>query len=104
MGLLIDDIDFSGLGSAATLFDLDHIEVLRGPQGLRYGANALGGLIYAQSAEPADTVGGRVELGAGNDGERSYGAVLTGPVPDLDSSFRLAASTTGATATTAMCT
>ncbi len=91
VGLLIDDIDFSGLGSAATLFDVDHIEVLRGPQGVRYGANALGGLIYAQSAEPADTVGGHVELGAGNYGERSYGAVLTGPVPDLDSSFRLAA-------------
>jgi len=91
VGLLIDDIDFSGLGSAATLFDVDHIEVLRGPQGLRYGANALGGLIYAQSAEPADTVGGHVELGAGNYGERSYGAVLTGPVPALDSSFRLAA-------------
>jgi outer membrane receptor protein involved in Fe transport len=91
VGLLIDDIDFSGLGSAATLFDVDHIEVLRGPQGLRYGANALGGLIYAQSAEPADTAGGHVELGAGNYGERSYGAVLTGPVPELDSSFRLAA-------------
>ena len=91
VGLLIDDIDFSGLGSAATLFDVDHIEVLRGPQGMRYGANALGGLIYAQSAEPADTVGGHVELGAGNDGERDYGAVLTGPVPELDSSFRLAA-------------
>jgi outer membrane receptor protein involved in Fe transport len=30
-------------------------------------------------------------LGAGNYGERSYGAVLTGPIPDLDSSFRLAA-------------
>ena len=91
VGLLIDDIDFSGLGSAATLFDVDHIEVLRGPQGMRYGANALGGLIYAQSAEPADTAGGRVELGAGNYGEREYGAVLTGPVPALDSSFRLAA-------------
>ncbi|HWM66512.1 MAG TPA: TonB-dependent receptor [Steroidobacteraceae bacterium] len=91
VGLLIDDIDFSGLGSAATLFDVDHIEVLRGPQGMRFGANALGGLIYAQSAEPADTAGGHVELGAGNYGERSYGAVLTGPVPALDSSFRLAA-------------
>jgi iron complex outermembrane recepter protein len=91
VGLLIDDIDFSGLGSAATLFDVDHVEVLRGPQGLRYGANALGGLIYAQSAEPAETVGGHVELGAGNYGERNYGAVLTGPVEALDSSFRLAA-------------
>lgn len=91
VGLLVDDIDFSGLGSAATLFDVDHIEVLRGPQGMRYGANALGGLIYAQSAEPADKAGGHVELGAGNDGERAYGAVITGPVPELDSAFRLAA-------------
>jgi iron complex outermembrane receptor protein len=33
VGFLIDDIDFSGLGSAATLFDVDHIEVLHGPQG-----------------------------------------------------------------------
>jgi iron complex outermembrane receptor protein len=90
VGLLIDDIDFSGLGTAATLFDVDHIEVVRGPQGMRYGANALGGLIYAQSAEPADTVGGHVELGAGNYGEKQYGAVLTGPVPELDSAFRLA--------------
>jgi outer membrane receptor protein involved in Fe transport len=91
VGLVIDDVDFSGLGCAVTLFDVDHIEVLRGPQGLRYGHNALGGLIYAQSAEPADTVKARVELGAGNYGERSYGAVLTGPVPELDSAFRLAA-------------
>jgi iron complex outermembrane receptor protein len=91
VGFIIDDIDFSGLGSAATLFDVDHIEVLRGPQSMRYGANALGGLIYAQSAEPADKAEAHVELGAGNYGEREYGAVLTGPVPDLDSSFRLAA-------------
>jgi iron complex outermembrane recepter protein len=91
VGFIIDDIDFSGLGSAATLFDVDHIEVLRGPQSMRYGANALGGLIYAQSAEPAETAQAHVELGAGNDGEREYGAVLTGPVPDLDSAFRFAA-------------
>jgi iron complex outermembrane recepter protein len=90
VGLLIDDIDFSGLGSAATLFDVDHIEVLHGPQGTLYGANALAGLIYVKSAEPADTFGGRAELDAGDYGERSYGAVLTGPVTDLDSSFRLA--------------
>ena len=91
IGFLIDDIDFSGLGMAATLFDVDQIEVLHGPQSTIYGANALGGLIYIRSAEPADTFGGRVELDAGNYDERSFGAVVTGPVPSLDSSFRFSA-------------
>ena len=91
VGFLIDDIDFSGLGMAATLFDVDHIEVLHGPQGTLYGANALAGLIYVKSAAPAEEFGGRAEFDAGDYGERSYGAVITGPVPALDSAFRLAA-------------
>jgi len=90
VGFLIDDIDFSGLGSAATLFDVDHIEVLRGPQGTLYGANALAGLIYVKSTDPSDTFGGRAEVDAGDYNERSYGAVLTGPVSALDSAFRVA--------------
>ena len=90
VGFLIDDIDFSGLGMAATLFDVDHIEVLHGPQGTIYGANSLAGLIYVRSADPADTFGGRVELDGGDYGERSFGAVVTGPLPALDSAFRFA--------------
>ena len=90
VGFLIDDIDFSGIGTVGTLFDMDHVEVLRGPQGTRYGANALGGLIAMQSNAPSTTFGGRVELSGGDYDTRSYGAMITGPVTALDSAFRIA--------------
>ena len=91
VGFLIDDIDFSGLGTAGTLYDLDQAEVLRGPQATRYGANALAGLIYLRSAEPTDAFYSRVDVEGGDYGTRSEGAVMSGPIDSLDSAFRLAA-------------
>ena len=90
VGFLIDDVDFSGLGTAGTLYDIDQVDVMRGPQPTRYGANALGGLIYLKSAEPTDTLYGRVDLDAGDYAANSQGAVISGPVESLDSGFRLA--------------
>jgi len=52
VGFLIDGIDFSGIGMPATLADVDRIEVLRGPQGTAYGANALAGLIAVNTRAP----------------------------------------------------
>ena len=80
VGVLIDDIDFSGIGSIATLWDLERIEVLRGPQGTRYGANAIGGLIYMQSRAPDGEFGGRLRVMAGEDDARSAGIAFGGPL------------------------
>lgn len=90
VGFLIDDIDFSGMGMPATLFDVDHVEVLRGPQGLHYGANALGGLIVMRSRAPEDTFGFSTEASYGEYNSRSIGAVATGPVESLNSAWRVA--------------
>ena len=91
VGFLVDDIDFSGLGTAGTLYDIDQIDVLRGPQATRYGANALAGLIYLRSAEPTNGFYTRVDLDGGDYGTRSEGAVVSAPIDSLDSSFRVAA-------------
>jgi outer membrane receptor protein involved in Fe transport len=82
LGFIIDDIDFSGLGSVGTLYDIDRVEVLRGPQGTRYGANALGGLIYMRSAEPTDALSADFEATTGGDDARGLGAAVGGPLGD----------------------
>ncbi|HEY0686253.1 MAG TPA: TonB-dependent receptor [Steroidobacter sp.] len=90
VGFLIDGIDFSGMGMPATLFDVDRIEVLRGPQGLHYGANALGGLIVMRGRDPEDEFGFSTEASYGEYNSRSLGAVATGPVESLNSAWRVA--------------
>ncbi|WP_448568782.1 TonB-dependent receptor [Thalassotalea ganghwensis] len=67
VGFIIDDIDLSGLGMAANMYDVAQVEVLRGPQGTRFGANALAGLVYIQS-NPADGISEHgVSTSFGND-------------------------------------
>jgi iron complex outermembrane recepter protein len=66
VGFLIDDIDFSGVGMPATLFDTRQIEVLRGPQGAAYGANALAGLISVRTVDPGSDFELNSEVTAGD--------------------------------------
>ena len=82
VGFIVDDIDFSGIGSIGTLFDVDRVEVLRGPQGTRYGANALGGLIYMRSQVPTGEFSADFEATTGNDGTLAIGAAVGGPISD----------------------
>jgi outer membrane receptor protein involved in Fe transport len=89
VGFLIDDIDFSGLGMPATLFDLKQVEVLRGPQGTQYGANALAGLIVIRGNDPQQEAGYSLEATGGDYGTHALGFTATGPVAALNSAWRL---------------
>ena len=61
-------------GLNAALFDLERIEVLRGPQGTLFGRNTEGGALNIVTKRPTGVFGGRVTVGAGNFG--AYNAEL----------------------------
>jgi outer membrane receptor protein involved in Fe transport len=93
IGLLIDGIDFSGLGTAGTLFDIAQVEILRGPQGTLHGANALAGLINIRSAAPTAEPEARLALSAADYATWSAGFSSSGPLAGPDLLYRVAAST-----------
>jgi len=82
VGLLVDGIDMTGIGGAATTLDIEQVEVLRGPQGTLFGANALAGLINMVSGSPSETLTGRFEIEGGEHDTRSFEGVLSGPISD----------------------
>ena len=90
VGLLVDGVDLSGIGGAATLFDIQQVEVLRGPQGTLYGANALAGLINVVTPDVTESLSGLLQLDGGNYGARGAGGVISGPLGG-NTGFRLSA-------------
>jgi outer membrane receptor protein involved in Fe transport len=82
VGLLIDGVDFSGIGTAAVLHDVSQVEVLRGPQGTIYGANALAGLMSIRTNAPTSDFEGGLTLDAGNFDAVGLGLTLSGPLAD----------------------
>ncbi|MBV1904769.1 MAG: TonB-dependent receptor [Pseudomonadales bacterium] len=89
VGILVDGMDLSGLGGAATTLDLAQVEILRGPQGTLFGANALAGLIQMKSNEPTSTLTGNVEASVGDDQLQSIAGVISGPLSE-SAGYRLA--------------
>ena len=89
VGVLVDGVDFSGAATAATLFDIQQVEILRGPQGTLYGANALAGLVNIVTNRPTPTFESNLKLTVGDYGMFGLGGTISNAVTDR-SRFRIA--------------
>jgi iron complex outermembrane recepter protein len=64
--------------------DIDHIEVLKGPQGTLYGGSNIGGAIKYVTKAPTDTFTAQGTLEGGNENQRMASAAVSGPlIPEL---------------------
>jgi iron complex outermembrane receptor protein len=70
------------------LYDVERIEVLRGPQGTLYGRNTSGGAVRVMTVKPEDALKGYVDLSYGDYDSYSAKAMINAPISDT-LSFRL---------------
>jgi iron complex outermembrane receptor protein len=71
-GLYVDGVYIGkSNGALFELTDLDHIEILRGPQGTLYGRNALSGAVNVVTQKPTGQFDGDVKIGFGDYGEQT---------------------------------
>ena len=81
VGIYLDDVYLSRIrGVLFNLFDLDRVEVLRGPQGTLYGKNTIGGAIRYITRKPSDDPYAEISIGAGDYGQYEVKATVMGPV------------------------
>ncbi len=79
-------IDGVHLGTAAGQilenFDLERVEVLRGPQGTLFGKNTVGGVINVVRSKPTGEFGARLKATIGEDGQQELRAVVNFPISE----------------------
>lgn len=81
VGLYFDDVYIARPQSALLdVFDVDRIEVLRGPQGTLYGKNSIAGAIRYLSRRPSDRPEASLSVTAGEHQTREIRAAISGPL------------------------
>nr|WP_241263150.1 TonB-dependent receptor [Parahaliea mediterranea] len=81
-------VDEFSVGTAARgtpnpqLYDIERLEILRGPQGTYFGRNSTGGAINITTKKPSDELFARVDLGIGNFQTHQIGGVLNVPITE----------------------
>lgn len=78
VGLILDGMDVSESALALTMFDVNQIEVFKGPQGTTFGSNGMAGVVSVKSNQPTKDLEGHVEATIGNYNTKAIGAAIGG--------------------------
>lgn len=79
-------------------YDIERIEVLRGPQGTLYGRNSVGGSINVITNKPTDTLGGSLDALVGDYAQLTIRGWVNAPLINDEGGFKMFARLTGVSA------
>lgn len=83
VGVFVDGVPLGTIyGVVTDLFDLESIEILRGPQGTLFGRNVTGGAILLRSKRPTKEFEGSVRATVGSYSQRDLALILSGPISE----------------------
>jgi iron complex outermembrane receptor protein len=83
VAFVLDGVVMSSAGEAfGDMYDVERVEVLRGPQGTLFGKNASAGVVNVVSKRPGTEFGGYVDLGWYEDDEMRVKAAVDAPISD----------------------
>jgi iron complex outermembrane receptor protein len=85
----IDEFQFNSANSASAFYDLQSVQVLKGPQGTLFGRNATGGAVLYQTAQPTQEFAGMARIGVGNYEDKQGEFMLNLPLSSI-AAFRIA--------------
>ncbi|MCB1667367.1 MAG: TonB-dependent receptor [Porticoccaceae bacterium] len=77
----VNEVQTTGV-SASSFFDMESIQVLKGPQGTLFGRNATGGAVLYQAKRPENEFGGYVTAGIGSFDAREFEGAVNIPLTD----------------------
>ena len=82
VGFIVDGINYSGMLAGASTFDVAQIEIFKGPNSARFGADGLAGMINVISTEPGDTTSADLQAGVANYNSWHLGAAVGGALTE----------------------
>lgn len=93
VALVVDGVVLTGRSQlSGDLYDIERIEVLKGPQGFLYGRNAIAGAIIVETKKPGNEFEGEVEVGYGRFDTAEARLSFGGPIIENELFFRVSGS------------
>jgi iron complex outermembrane receptor protein len=81
VSIIMDDVVMENVVLKSTpIFDVERVEVYRGPQGTLFGRNTTAGIIRFTSVRPSDTLDYRAQASYGSFGSLTFNGAVGGPI------------------------